>query len=97
MIENIYGAIDYAGRSSKLWTEFGGGTPGRPIWRQRKRMREACTASEAVGCRGEVAGEKSRRQDHEDLASAKLWVKRGEGSQTALARKWVGGRGCAIL
>lgn len=69
----------------------------RLIWRQRKRTSEACTTSEAVGRRGEGAGEKSRRQDHEDAACAKLWVQRGEGSQTASGRKWAGGGGRAIL
>lgn len=42
-------------------------------------MSEACTLSEAVGCRRDMAGEKARRQDPEDLAYAKLWVQRVRG------------------
>lgn len=64
-------------------------------------MREACTISEAVGCRRDMAGVEARRREPEALASAKLWVQRGERSQEALARL-AGGRsrvglGCAIL
>lgn len=44
-------------------------------------MSGACAVSVAVGCRKEMAGEKARRQDQDDWASAKLWVQRAERSQ----------------